>query len=126
MAKLLDIDTDFLFNIYMEKGRKLFLTLLSFIRKFTKYIPYVFIKFISFVIAFICFILLYIPIISNWIKKSLPIKRSFKETWLDIYDILGSHKFQKFYTERELKLILNKANLKIIKRSKYAMLLKIR
>lgn len=125
MAKLLDISSDFLFNIYMEKGRKLFLTLLSFIRKFTKHIPHVFIKFISFLITITCFILLYIPIISSWIKKSLPVKSSFKETWLDIYDILGSHKYQKFYSDAELGQILKKARLKIIKRSKYAMLLKM-
>lgn len=126
ISKLLNQDSGFIFNIYLEKGRKNFLTILNFIRNITKFIPHSILRYISYFIAYFCYIFSFLPFIGSWFKKSLPTRYGFKETWLSVYDILGSHEYQKFYTENELGLILKKANLKIIKRSKYAMLLKMR
>lgn len=124
ISKLLNNKSYFIYNIYLEKGRKNFLKILKITRYFTKFIPKVVLKYLSLLITIFSYIISLIPPIGSWFKKSLPIKHGFKETWLDIYDILGPHEYQKFYSEDELNDILKNANLKVCKRSEYAMLLK--
>lgn len=126
ISKLLNNKSYFIYNIYLEKGRNNFLKILKISRYFTKLAPKFVLKYLSLLITFFCYFISTIPKIGTWFKKSMPIKDGFKETWLDIYDILGSHEYQKFYTEDELNHILKNANIKVCKRSKYAMLLKIR
>jgi 2-polyprenyl-3-methyl-5-hydroxy-6-metoxy-1,4-benzoquinol methylase len=125
ISKLLNRKSYFIYNIYLEKGRKNFLKILEIVRKFTKLTPKVILKYLSLLITVFCYFISTIPIIGIWFKKSMPIKHGFKETWLSVYDILGPHKYQKFYTEDELNQILKNVNLKVCKRSRYAMLLKI-
>lgn len=125
ISKLLSKKSYFIYNIYLEKGRKKFLKILEIVRNFTKFTPKVILKYLSLLITVFCYFISTIPTIGTWFKKSMPIKHGFKETWLSVYDILGPHEYQKFYTEDELNHILKNANLKVCKRSKYAMLLKI-
>lgn len=123
MSTLLNKNTVFLFNIYLKKGKVNFFKMLSLVRKLTRYVPQKLLKSISFVTACFSVVLSYIPKVGSFFTKSLPIKHGFRETWLSIYDILGAHKYQKFYTEGELKVILKKSNLNIIKKSRYGMIL---
>ncbi|QQG42247.1 MAG: class I SAM-dependent methyltransferase [Candidatus Woesebacteria bacterium] len=123
ISKLMNKSTDFIFNIYLVNGREKFLKFLGIVRIVTKLIPHALLKYLSFVLAVFSFLLSNVPPMGNWLKKSLPLKHGFKETWLDIYDILGSHEYQKFYSEKELLEILDYSKLDIKKRSRYAMML---
>ncbi|MEK7497417.1 MAG: methyltransferase domain-containing protein [Patescibacteria group bacterium] len=123
ITKFLSKKSDFAFNIYLERGRRKFLIVLGFVRIFTKYIPHIFLRYISLFVAFFCYVFSFLPFIGVWLRWSLPIRHGFKETWLDIYDILGSHKYQRFYTEKELQSILRTVGVKVAKRSRYALLL---
>lgn len=126
LSRLLNKNSSLIFNIYLEKGRKLFLRSLDLARKVTKYLPFVVLKNMSFLIAVVCFVCSLSPIGGKWFRKSLPIDHGFRETWLSIYDILGSHEYQKFYTEHELGDMLRKSRLQITKRSEYALLLNLK
>lgn len=123
LSKLVNKRADFIFNIYLSKGRTKLLKILDFARTITKFIPHVLLKYLSFIVAAFFFLLSKIPLFCNWLKRSLPLSRGFKETWLDVYDILGSHEYQKFYSEEELVEILNYSKLIIKKRTRYAMML---
>ena len=124
LSRMMEKNTDLLFNIYLQKGRKCLLGILNYIRKVTRYIPYSLLKYLCFVIAVVVYPVALLPFSAKHLSKFVPVSHGFKETWLDIYDLLGSHEYQKFYTEKELHDILNKAKLKIIKRTRYAFLLK--
>ena len=111
ISKLLGRNTDFIFNIYLRRGKSSLINFVQLFRKLISDLPNSLIKFISFIIA----ILIY------------PLKlrgNSFKELWLDVYDLLGTHHYQRFYSERYLAEILRELNLEIIKRTYYAMLLR--
>lgn len=111
ISKLLSRSSDFIFNIYLRRGNLYLLDSIQFFRKMLAFFPNTIIKFISLIVAiFTCFL------------KAKG--HSFKEFWLDIYDLLGSHSYQKFYSEEYLSKILAESKLKIIKRSYYAMILK--
>lgn len=126
ITSLLNPHSDFIFNIYLEKGRTNFISLLNFLRKFTRIVPHSLLKYFSYLITLFSYLFAQFPFIGGWFKKSLPLRHGFKETWLSVYDILGSHDFQKFYSEDELSFILKQCNLQIIKKTQYAMLLKMR
>lgn len=109
LSKLMKNDSTFLFNIYLTRGKTFIFKLLEWIRLITAHLPYLVVKYLSFFLSIVlCFFF----------------NHSFKETWLDIYDLIGGHKYQKFYTEKELGDILQAAKLKVIKRSRYALLLR--
>lgn len=111
ISKLLNKNSDFIFNIYLRRGNMYLVKCIQYFRKMTRAFPNSLNKYISLMIA----ILLY------------PFKlrrHSFKEFWLDIYDLLGSHSYQKFYSEVYLKKMLAESSLKIIRRSYYAMVLR--
>jgi len=111
ISKLLGRSSDFIFNIYLRRGKSYLIDFIQFFRKLIGALPNSFIKLISFMIA----ILIY----------PLKLKRnSFKELWLDVYDLLGTHHYQKFYSEEYLAKMLAELNLKIMKRTYYAMLLR--
>lgn len=109
LSNLMTKDSIFLFNIYLTRGRNFILRILQWARLITTRLPYWIVKYLSFSLAFVFY---------------FQFDHSFKETWLDIYDLLGGHKYQKFYSEGELEDILNAAKLKVVKRSKYAILLR--
>lgn len=113
-----------LFNIYLEKGKQWFLPLLNLIRYMVRRMPHWIIRIIALVFSVICFSLFYIPFLGGYIRNKLSLNHGFKETWLTIYDILGNHEYQKFYTEKELGTMLKKAGLKIERFERYVMLLK--
>lgn len=109
LSNLMIKDSAFLFNIYLTRGKTFIFNLLRWVRLITVRLPYMVVKYLSFCISVPLYFLF---------------DHSFKETWLDIYDLIGGHKYQKFYTTKELNEILEAAKLKTVKRSKYALLLK--
>lgn len=124
LSKLLRKNSTLLYNIYLAKNRKLRLKLLGLVRSFTKLVPYKLLKHFSFLVAFIFYPLSFLPIVRNFVKSFVPLGHDFKETWLCIYDLLGPHEYQRFYTDSELKNILDKSGLKIVNKTEYALLLK--
>ncbi|MCX6706396.1 MAG: class I SAM-dependent methyltransferase, partial [Candidatus Woesebacteria bacterium] len=113
ITKLMNKKTDFIFNIYLKRNRKFILKTLELVRLLTRSLPFGLLKYLSLIATCIFY-----PF-----KRYLPVGHSFKEIWLNLYDILGNHEYQKFYTEEELTSILKNANLKIIRRLKYVMFL---
>ncbi len=109
LSKLMTKNSAFLFNIYLTRGRTFVFKLLEWVRHITGNLPYWMVKCLAFILAIVSYFFF---------------NHSFKETWLDIYDLLGGHKYQRFYTEGELIDILQAAKLKVIKRSRYALLLR--
>lgn len=124
LSRMMGKNTDLLFNIYLQKGRKYLLSVLNCLRKITRYVPYSLLKYFCFVVAVVVYPVSLLPFSTKHLSRFVPVSHGFKETWLDIYDLLGSHEYQKFYTEKELCAILNKAKLKMVKRTRYAFLLK--
>jgi len=116
LSKLMNKKSRMMFNIYLARGKRTILFVLKFLRIVVKRLPFVLLKLLSFVLAIIC-----LPF-----NRFMRFGRSFKEIWLNFYDILGSHEYQEFYTEEHLADILENANLRIIKRSRYVFLLKRR
>lgn len=103
--------SEFLFNIYLKRGNLYLINLVQLLKKIMKIFPNFLIKLVSLTITIIVY----------------PLKltrHGFREFWLDIYDLLGSHSYQKFYSEEEVAKMLAKSRLKITKRSHYVMLLK--
>ena len=103
--------SEFLFNIYLKRGNLYLINLVQLLKKIMKMFPNFLIKLISLMIAIIIY----------------PLKltrHGFREFWLDIYDLLGLHGYQKFYSEEDVAKMLATSKLKIIKRSHYTMLLK--
>jgi 2-polyprenyl-3-methyl-5-hydroxy-6-metoxy-1,4-benzoquinol methylase len=111
LAGLLSKRSLLIFNIYLGRGRNFLLKIMNYLRLATKYMPKVLVKYIALFIAII----------------TLPFYRvngGFKERWLDVYDLIGSHEYQKFYSEDELRKMLKGSKLTVVRRSQYAMLLK--
>jgi 2-polyprenyl-3-methyl-5-hydroxy-6-metoxy-1,4-benzoquinol methylase len=111
LSKLMRRKSEMMFNIYLTKGRNITLKVVNLTRGFTKLIPKEVLKYLSLFIALAMY-------------PFYRLGHNFKEMWTDIYDLLGSHRYQKFYTKKELSKIVNESRLKIIKRSKYGFLLK--
>lgn len=110
ISSFLNRKSEFLFNIYLKRNNDFFLNIVESLKKILDKFPKPFIKYVSLVIAICAF----------------PIKvkgHNFKEFWLDVYDLIGTHSYQKFYTEEYLNKFLNNLGLKITKRSYYAMVL---
>jgi 2-polyprenyl-3-methyl-5-hydroxy-6-metoxy-1,4-benzoquinol methylase len=124
LSKLLARKSTLLFNIYMIRGRKSLLKILDLLRYLTKRIPYRLLKYCCFLLTCLFYPLSYLPVVREVVGKVVPISHSFKETWLCFYDLLGSHEYQKFYSQKEVRDILKKAKLRVMKRAKYAFLLK--
>lgn len=124
LSKLLTRKSTLLFNIYMIRDRKSLLKILNLLRYLTKRIPYRLLKYCCFLLTCLFYPLSYLPVVREVIRKVVPISRSFKETWLCFYDLLGSHEYQKFYSQKEVRGILKKAKFRVMKRTKYAFLLK--
>lgn len=123
LSNLMGRRSSFLFNIYLTRNRTLSMKILKMLRFVTSHMSYETLKSLSYVATFPVHCLSKITKRNKGLKSLLPPDMSFKEIWLDIYDLLGPHKYQKFYTEKELKSMLKKANLKIVKRRKYVFLL---
>ena len=111
LSSLLRPESEFLFNIYLKRGKFYLINSVQFFKKIVKVFPKFLIRLISLVIA----------IIAYPVKLK---KHGFREFWLDVYDLLGPHSYQKFYSEEYVTKMLAKSKLKITKRSHYAMLLK--
>lgn len=111
ISKLLNKNSKFIFNIYLLRDNKLKIKIIELVKKLLSILSTSSIRKITYIVS----IFLY----PFWINK-----HSFKEFWLDVYDLLGTHSYQKFYTEKYLENLLIKSKLKIIKRSYYSMLLK--
>lgn len=111
ISMLLSKETEFIFNIYLKRKNNVLISIVQNIKKLLSKFPKNFIKFVSLIIALV----------------SYPFKskgNNFKEFWLDAYDLLGTHYYQKFYTEEYLLDLLTKLGLKIDRRSYYVMILK--
>jgi SAM-dependent methyltransferase len=110
ISKLLDSKSEFVFNIYLRRGNLFLIDLVQGLKRMLDKFPKTLIRFAAFFFA-----IGYYPLKSKY--------QSFKELWLDIYDLLGTHYYQKFYTGKELQNILEYSGLRIKKRSKYALVL---
>ena len=111
LSLLLRPESEFLFNIYLKRKNLCLINLVQLLKKIMKEFPNSLIKLISLMIA-----------ITTYPLKLT--KHSFRESWLDVYDLLGSHSYQEFYSEKDVAKMLTKSRLKIVKRSHYAMILK--
>jgi len=115
LSRLMSKKSQMLFNIYLQRKRVLFISLISLLRQFTGKLPYTTLK-----------VLLFLPAVVFWLFSKLKIfsiGHNFKETWLNLYDMFGGHDYQKFYTETEVSKMLKKAKLQTVKRSKYVFVL---
>lgn len=110
ISNLLGEKSKLIYNIYLRRGNTFLIDLVQLLKKTLRKLPKSLINYISFIFA-----------IGFYMFKSN--KHSFKELWLDIYDLLGTHLYQKFYTEKELQNILRYSGLRTKKRSKYALVL---
>lgn len=110
ISKLLNKKSEIVFNIYLERQNSYLIGLVQFFKRLVSKLPKPLINLISMILA----VGLY-PIKSK--------NHDFKGLWLEIYDLLGTHWYQKFYTEEYLAGILKKLKLKISKESYYAMIL---
>lgn len=110
ISNLLRKKSEFVFNIYLKREMGYLVDLVQLLKKALRRLPKSLINYISFVFA-----------IGFYLFKSKNL--SFKELWLEIYDLLGTHTYQKFYTEEYLTEMLKNLKLNIVKRSYYAMLL---
>ena len=124
LSSLLERGGYFIYNIYMERGRGLLIKMLDCIRKIISKLPYGVVKFFCLVLACLIYPISAISLMRPSIKKYLPTGHSFKETWLNIYDILGAHEYQKFYTRKEVEDIIKNADCVIAKESYYGFLLR--
>ncbi len=111
ISSLIRKGPELIFNIYLRRGNTFLIDLVEILKKMHSRLPKVLIRINSFLMTLVLY-----PIISK--------HRSFKELWLDIYDLLGTHSYQKFYTEKYLIRMLKILKLKIVRRSYYAMILK--
>lgn len=112
ISSLLRKKSEFLFNIYLKRENNFFIGIVEIIKKTLSKFPKPVIKYTSLIIAVLAF-----PLSTKG--------RNFKEFWLDVYDLIGTHSYQKFYTEEYLNKLLKKLSLKIIKRSYYGMILSL-
>lgn len=110
ISNLLGEKSEFVFNIYLRRGNMYLIDLVQLLKKTLRKLPKSLINYISLVFA-----------IGFYPFKSKNL--SFKELWLEIYDLLGTHSYQKFYTEEYLAGMLKNLKLNIVKRSYYVMLL---
>lgn len=111
ISETMNRNSSFIFNIYLRRGNLHLIDFIQLFRRAIKRLPNSMVKYISLIAAIFIY-----PLKST--------AHSFKEFWLDIYDLLGSHSYQRFYSESYLAKMLKESNLKIIKRSYYAILLK--
>lgn len=110
ISSLLGSKSQLIFNIYLRRGGGMIIDAIQFLKKIIRKFPKAIINALSFSLALILFIFKFRKI-------------SFKEFWLEIYDLLGNHSFQNFYTQKYLSKLLEKSKLKVIKNSYYVMLL---
>lgn len=124
LSSFLSKKSDLMFNAYLKKGRDLGLWFLSLARRVTIYIPRFLLMWLTFLIAGVIHSLYLMPFIGGKITSIFPLSHNFKSTWLDCYDLLGSHKYQLFFSEAQLSHFFVVAKLKVVKRAKYVFLMK--
>lgn len=110
ISGLLGSKSQLIFNIYLRRGNGILIDAIQFLKKGVRKFPKIIINALSFLLAVTLFIFRFGKI-------------GFKEFWLEIYDLLGNHSFQNFYTQVYLSRLLKQTNLRMVKDSRYAMLL---
>lgn len=124
LASLMGEKSVFIFNIYdksKHSDRKLFL--IKWVRIFTGILPFFLWKWLAFLCVTILFLLLKIPKLSAGIRRSYPVTDSFKEAWLNLYDLGGKHFYQEFFSKSAQEAMIKKAGLKIKKRTNFGYVL---
>lgn len=124
LSEIISIDSIVIFNIYLIAGKGMILKIISLVRKITRFLPSLILRMLSFFLAILLHFLDLLPLVIKNLTVQRLISRSFKETWLDIYDLIGHHTYQKFYSDKELLSILKTSSLEIVKRSRYSMILR--
>jgi len=122
-SKLVDLMHEksvFLFNVYTEKSSA---PLIRVARKITTLMPFKLVYVLSFILALPLFLV--IKTIYTFLHNNelIPEIRSFKETWLDIYDLLGPHSYQDYMKKEDQLKMISDFNLNIIKETKFGYLL---
>lgn len=103
LVRLLDDTSVFMFNVYTEKPSA---PLVRTARKLTTLLPFKLVYYMSFIMAIFLYGVIKLMYITKQANSLIPQIRSFKETWLDIYDLLGPHKYQAYMTRTaQLKMI---------------------
>lgn len=124
LSRLVQGKTLFLFNIYdksKHSDKKLFL--IKSIRVITRILPFVLWKWLSFLCITVLFLLLKVPKLGAGICRFYPVAYSFKETWLNLYDLGGKHFYQEFFSKSSQEAMIKKAGLKIKNRTKFGYVL---
>jgi len=111
LSSLMTKKSRMIFNIYLHQNRYFIIRLVGGLRQLTSELPYKTLKQSLYLPAVFIFILSKFRIVS--------IGRSFRETWLNMYDLFGGHSYQKFYTEEEVQRMISSARLIVEKRTKY-------
>lgn len=124
LSRLVQDKTLFLFNIYdksKHSDKKLFL--IKWVRVFIKILPFVLWKWLAFVCVTLLFLLFKVPKLGVSMRRYYPVKDSFKEAWLNLYDLGGGHFYQEFFSKSSQESMIKKAGLKIKKRTKFGYVL---
>lgn len=112
-----------LFNVYLQRGRSKSLAFLGALRSVTQLLPSQVLLVLTFLVSLTVYHSKFNSKAYKYFSRLFPISDTFKETWLNFYDLLGKHHFQRFYSEQEVDNLLGSAGLKILRRKFYVMLL---
>lgn len=111
LCDILGQNSTFMFNVYTQKQST---GLIKALRSVTTRLPFQLVYWVSFLAACVVYPAMLLKIISI---------RSFKEIWLDIYDLLGPHHYQDYMSEQQQLEMIKGEGLKVLKQEKFGYLL---
>jgi hypothetical protein len=121
LCRLMDETTLFLFNVYTDKPSA---KIIVFLRSLTTKLPFSLVKYLSTVPALLYYLIQKARLSKVFGQYHTPYIRSFKEIWLDMYDLLGKHYYQAYMKKADQLAMIKNEGLLILKETNFGYLLK--
>lgn len=112
----------FLFNIYGKRSEKTYQAVMA-VRRVIRPLPFSVWKALSWAITCVSWPLYQIRPLRPLLRKAFPMSHSFKESWLDLYDVYGGHWYQENMREDDQLKMIESEGLAILRKTHYGYLL---
>jgi uncharacterized protein YbaR (Trm112 family) len=118
LARLVKDDGLFVCNFYHGDNPRS-VALMAGIRRVVRLLPFGAWRAFAWVLTAIAAPLRRVPRLRTLVNAAVPPSHSFRETWLDLYDLYGAHEFQAYLSRAEQRALIDEAGLVIIREGRF-------